>query len=385
MNNSKKIMLAFGTRPEAIKMAPLIHKLKSEPDFFDVQICVTAQHRQLLDQVLETFEIIPDFDLDIMTANQSLHDITVQVLTGMKNILESNKPEILLVHGDTTTTFAAAVAGFFAGVPIGHVEAGLRTYDLQSPFPEEFNRQLTSRVAKWHFAPTIKNKENLISEKVESHRITVTGNTVIDALHWITEKLNCDVSRSKKVDDHLDDILKFNWKYAKFILVTGHRRENFGDGIKALYQSLNELAEKFKDVHFVFPLHFNPNVRTPDLDMVKDVSNIHLIEPVDYEPFVRLLKYCYLVLTDSGGIQEEAPSFGKPVLVMRDVTERTEALEAGTVSLVGTSRVQIVNKVSALLLDQKNYKKMSTAINPYGDGKACDRILQTLKNEDTFS
>lgn len=378
-------MLAFGTRPEAIKMAPLIHKLKSEPDFFDVQICVTAQHRQLLDQVLETFEIIPDFDLDIMTANQSLHDITVQVLTGMKNILESNKPEILLVHGDTTTTFAAAVAGFFAGVPIGHVEAGLRTYDLQSPFPEEFNRQLTSRVAKWHFAPTIKNKENLISEKVESHRITVTGNTVIDALHWITEKLNCDVSRSKKVDDHLDDILKFNWKYAKFILVTGHRRENFGDGIKALYQSLNELAEKFKDVHFVFPLHFNPNVRTPDLDMVKDVSNIHLIEPVDYEPFVRLLKYCYLVLTDSGGIQEEAPSFGKPVLVMRDVTERTEALEAGTVSLVGTSRVQIVNKVSALLLDQKNYKKMSTAINPYGDGKACDRILQTLKNEDTFS
>lgn len=378
-------MLVFGTRPEAIKMGPLIQNLKSEPKHFDVQICVTGQHRQLLDQVLQTFELKPDFDLNVMKPNQEIEHVTVEVLMGMKNILESNKPDILLVHGDTTTTFAAALAGFYSGVSIGHVEAGLRTYNLKAPFPEEFNRQVTARIAKWHFAPTIKNKENLIAERVEAKKIIVTGNTVIDSLFWILKKMNADPKRSSKVDFHLDQILKFNWKHEKFILITSHRRENFGSGIKALYQSLLELSKKFSDVHFVFPLHFNPNVRTTAMDLVKDISNIHLIEPVDYEPFVRLLKHCYLVLTDSGGIQEEAPSFGKPVLVMRNTTERTEALEAGTVALVGTKKAQIINNVSRLLMSQSEYGKMSLANNPYGDGKACERILQILKNEDTFS
>jgi len=378
MTEVKKVMLVFGTRPEAIKMAPLVHRLKSQPNAFDVTVCVTAQHREMLDQVLRMFAIRPEIDLDLMKPGQELSDITANILQRMKMVLANKKPDLLLIHGDTTTTLAAAMAGFYAGVQVGHVEAGLRTYDMQAPFPEEFNRQVTSKIAKWHFAPTEQSRRNLILEGVHDRSIVVTGNTVIDALHWTLARIQNDSSRADRLDALISQFLSFDWKQDRFVLITGHRRENFGVGVRQICEALTELANQFGDLQFVYPLHMNPNIREPVGNLLKDVPNIHLIEPLDYEPFVRLLTHSYLVLTDSGGVQEEAPSLGKPVLVMRDVTERPEAVASGTVELVGTNRRNIVNGVSKLIKDEAKYRKMSRSLNPYGDGKACDRIVQTL-------
>lgn len=380
MRSKKKVMLVFGTRPEAIKMAPLVHKLKAEPATFDVRVCVTAQHRQMLDQVLRIFEIVPDIDLNIMKPGQDLFDVTANVLQGMKEVFANNRPDIVLVHGDTTTTLATAMAGFYAGVPVGHVEAGLRTHDLHAPFPEEFNRQVVSRVARWHFAPTELSRTNLIAERVDDESITVTGNTVIDALYWVLNRIDSDGDRSAKLIQLLNQALPFSWQSDRFVLITGHRRENFGDGFLQICEALREMASKFDDVRFVYPVHLNPNVQKPVHTILEGLSNVHLVEPLDYEPFVYLLKHSYVVLTDSGGIQEEAPSLGKPVLVMRDVTERPEAVNAGTVELVGANKKRIISGVSRLLEDEAHYSKMSHAHNPYGDGKACDRILAVLRN-----
>lgn len=373
-------MLVFGTRPEAIKMAPLIHKLKAEPNVFDVQVCVTAQHRQMLDQVLKIFEIVPDIDLDIMKPGQDLFDVTTNVLQGMKSVFNASKPDAVLVHGDTTTTLATAIAGFYADVPIGHVEAGLRTHDLCAPFPEEFNRQVASKVTRWHFAPTELSRANLIAEGVNDLNISVTGNTVIDALHWVLNRIEVDYEKSAQLNQSISEILSFNWQLERFVLITGHRRENFGDGFLQICKALRELASRLDSVHFVYPVHLNPNVQKPVRAILEGLPNVHLIEPLDYEPFVYLLKYSYLVLTDSGGIQEEAPSLGKPVLVMRDVTERPEAVDAGTVELVGANIERIVTSVTRLLKDESHYLKMSRAHNPFGDGKACDRILDVLRS-----
>ena len=379
MIKKKKIILVFGTRPEAIKMAPLVHKLKSESEFFDIQVCVTAQHRQMLDQVLRIFEIVPDFDLDVMRPGQDLIDVTANILQGMKRVLDKNKPDAVLVHGDTTTTLATAIACFYAGVPVGHVEAGLRTHELHAPFPEEFNRQVASMVTRWHFAPTELSRANLIAESVEDENITVTGNTVIDALHWVLNRIDSDVARSVRLKQALNQVLPFNWQLDRFVLITGHRRENFGDGFLQICEALSELASRFDGVHFVYPVHLNPNVQRPVRTILEGLTNVHLVEPLDYEPFIYLLKHCYLVLTDSGGIQEEAPSLGKPVLVMRDVTERPEAVDAGTVDLVGANKERIIVGVSRLLENENHYLKMSHAHNPYGDGRACDRILAVLR------
>lgn len=378
MAEVKKVMLAFGTRPEAIKMAPLVHRLKSEIRSFDVTVCVTAQHREMLDQVLRLFDIRPEIDLDLMKPGQGLSDITANILHGMKTVLANEKPDVLLVHGDTTTTLAAAMAGFYANVQVGHIEAGLRTYDMQAPFPEEFNRQVTSKIAKWHFAPTEQSRRNLILEGVHDRSILVTGNTVIDTLLWTLGRIKSETSRADRLDTLIRQLLPFNWKQDRFILITGHRRENFGAGIRQICEALVELAHQFSDLQFVYPLHMNPNIREPVDNLLMDVSNIHLIEPLDYEPFIYLLKHSHIVLTDSGGIQEEAPSLGKPVLVMRDVTERPEAVSAGTVELVGTNKKNIVNGVCKLINDQVHYRKMTRSHNPYGDGNACDRIVQTL-------
>lgn len=380
MSNKKKVMLVFGTRPEAIKMAPLVHKLKAEPETFDVRVCVTAQHRQMLDQVLKIFEIVPDIDLNVMKPGQDLFDVTANVLQGMKGVFGDSKPDAVLVHGDTTTTLATAMAGFYAGVPVGHVEAGLRTHDIYAPFPEEFNRQVASKVARWHFAPTELSRANLIAERVDDASISVTGNTVIDALHWVLNRIEADGERSAQLAKSINQLLPFNWGSDRFVLITGHRRENFGDGFLQICEALRELASQFDNVHFVYPVHLNPNVQKPVRTILAGLSNVHLIEPLDYEPFVYLLKDSYLVLTDSGGIQEEAPSLGKPVLVMREVTERPEAVAAGTVELVGANMERIVAGVTRLLKDEAHYSKMSRAHNPYGDGKACDRILDVLRN-----
>jgi UDP-N-acetylglucosamine 2-epimerase (non-hydrolysing) len=380
MINKKKVMLVFGTRPEAIKMAPLVLRLNAEPESFDICVCVTAQHRQMLDQVLKIFEIVPDIDLNVMKPGQDLFDVTANVLLGIKGVFGDSKPDVLLVHGDTTTTLATAMAGFYAGVPVGHVEAGLRTHDLYAPFPEEFNRQVASKVTRWHFAPTELSRANLIAERVDDASITVTGNTVIDALHWVLHRLEADSERSANLAQSISQLLPFNWQSDRFVLITGHRRENFGDGFLQICEALRELASRFDSVHFVYPVHLNPNVQKPVRTILAGLSNMHLIEPLDYEPFVYLLKNSYLVLTDSGGIQEEAPSLGKPVLVMRDVTERPEAVDAGTVELVGANKERIVAGVTRLLKDDSHYSKMSHAYNPYGDGKACDRILDVLRN-----
>ena len=382
MTEVKKVMLAFGTRPEAIKMAPLVHHLKSHSGAFDVTVCVTAQHREMLDQVLRVFDIKPEIDLDLMRVGQGLSDITANILQGMKTVLSNHKPDALLVHGDTTTTLAAAMAGFYENVLVGHVEAGLRTYDMYAPFPEEFNRQVTSKIAKWHFAPTEQSRRNLIREGVHDQSIVVTGNTVIDALRWTLERIHSEPVRADRLDSLISQLLSFDWKQDRFVLITGHRRENFGVGIRQICEALMELAHQFGDLQFVYPLHMNPNIWEPVGDLLKDVSNIHLIEPLDYEPFIYLLKYSHIVLTDSGGIQEEAPSLGKPVLVMRDVTERPEAVASGTVELVGTNRRNIVNGVSKLIKDEAQYRKMSRSQNPYGDGNACDRVAQTLLRTD---
>ena len=381
MNRTKKIMLIFGTRPEAIKMAPLVHKLKSNHNTFDVKVCVTAQHRQMLDQVLEVFDIKPDIDLDIMRTNQDLFDVTANVLNGMKTVLSINKPDVLLVHGDTTTTLAAAMAGFYAGIPIGHIEAGLRTFNLYAPYPEEFNRQVTSKISKWHFAPTETSRKNLIAENIDDKDITVTGNTVIDALNLVLDRIKSDHNRFTRIGALLDKTVPFDWRANRFVLITGHRRENIGDGIHQICEAIIKLATKFNDIHFVFSLHMNPNIQTPVRNLLGHLLNIHLINPLDYEPFIFLLKHSYIVLTDSGGIQEEAPSLGKPVLVMRNVTERPEALNAGTVELVGANKNNIVEAVTNLLRDDFHYKKMSQSHNPYGDGNACERILKVLQKE----
>lgn len=376
---TKRIMLVFGTRPEAIKMAPLYHALKACPEQFETQVCVTAQHRQMLDQVLRVFEITPDIDLNLMKAGQDLYDVTASVLLGMRDVLRQHKPNALLVHGDTTTSLAAAMAGFYAGVPVGHVEAGLRTHDVFAPFPEEFNRQVASKVTRWHFAPTEFSQQNLLNERVDEDQITVTGNTVIDALLWVLARIDSDTQRQVALANFLNDRLPFPWQTERFVLITGHRRENFGDGFLQICEALKDLAARYPKVHFVYPVHLNPNVQQPVKSLLADLPNVHLIEPLDYEPFVYLLKHSHIVLTDSGGIQEEAPSLGKPVLVMRDVTERPEAVDAGTVILVGANRERIVANVSELLENDATYKRMSKAHNPYGDGNACERIIDVLR------
>jgi UDP-N-acetylglucosamine 2-epimerase (non-hydrolysing) len=375
----KKIMLVFGTRPEAIKMAPLYHALKALPAEFETQLCVTAQHRQMLDQVLKVFEITPDIDLDLMKPGQDLFDVTASVLLGMRDVLRAHKPDALLVHGDTSTTLAAAMAGFYLGVPVGHVEAGLRTHDLQAPFPEEFNRQVASKVTKWHFAPTDFSRQNLLAERVPEARIMVTGNTVIDALFWVLDRIDGNAQRREAIASLLNQQLSFDWIKQRFVLMTGHRRENFGEGFLQICHALKDLAAHYQNVQFVYPVHLNPNVQQPVNAILADLPNVHLIAPLDYEPFVYLLKHSHIVLTDSGGIQEEAPSLGKPVLVMRDVTERPEAVEAGTVRLVGADRGRIVANVAELLDNQASYTAMSRSHNPYGDGKACERIVSMLR------
>lgn len=375
----KKIMLVFGTRPEAIKMAPLYHALKAQSDVFDTVLCVTAQHRQMLDQVLKVFDMTPDIDLNLMTPGQDLFDVTSAVLKGMRDVLKAQRPDALLVHGDTTTTLAAAMAGFYLGVPVGHVEAGLRTHDLQAPFPEEFNRQVASKLTRWHFAPTDFSQSNLLAERVPQDSITVTGNTVIDALFWVLGRIDADENRRQGLVAFLTEQLGFDWQNQRFVLMTGHRRENFGDGFLQICHALKELAARYPATQFVYPVHLNPNVQQPVNAILADVPNVHLIAPLDYEPFVYLLKHSHIVLTDSGGIQEEAPSLGIPVLVMRDVTERPEAVTAGTVRLVGADRGRIVANVAELLENEASYAAMARAHNPYGDGKACARIVSILQ------
>ena len=360
-------------------MAPLVHALRAESDYFDVLVCVTAQHREMLDQVLRIFEITPDIDLNVMQPGQDLFDVTSSILMGMREVFTMHRPDAVLVHGDTTTTLATAMAGFYAGVSVGHVEAGLRTHDLYAPFPEEFNRQVASKVTRWHFAPTALSRANLLAEQVPPAAITVTGNTVIDALLWVLARIDSDTQRRERLDGDLNTLLPFDWRSARFVLVTGHRRENFGDGFLQICSAIRDLATRYPEVHFVYPVHLNPNVRKPVNDILASLNNVHLIEPLEYQPFVYLLKHAHLVLTDSGGIQEEAPSLGKPVLVMRDLTERPEAVEAGTVGLVGANQARIVAGVSRLLEDDVHYAAMSRAHNPYGDGNACARIVDILR------
>lgn len=379
INRRRKVMLVFGTRPEAIKMAPLVHALRAASDVFDVQVCVTAQHRQMLDQVLGLFDIVPDIDLDLMKPGQGLHDVTAAVLLGMSEVLRRNPPDILLVHGDTTTTLAAAMAAFYQGIRVAHVEAGLRTWDMNAPFPEEFNRQVVSRLSALHFSPTSSSRDNLLAEGVAPDCVHVVGNTVIDALHWVLHRIELDSARTEAVKSLLDARLGFDWQRKTFILITGHRRENFGVGFLEICRAIQQLAERYPDVHFVYPVHMNPNVQAPVRQMLGELHNAHLVEPLDYEPFVVLMKHSYLVLTDSGGIQEEAPSLGKPVLVMRDVTERPEAVDAGTVRLVGANQERIVANVSELLENITNYQAMARASNPYGDGKSCESIVEILR------
>jgi len=377
----KKIILVFGTRPEAIKMAPLVKVLQANK-FFDAKVAVTAQHREMLDQVLHLFEITPDFDLNLMSQGQDLYDITSKVLVGLRSILEDFKPDLVLVHGDTATTFAAALAAFYKQIPVGHVEAGLRTHNMYSPWPEEANRVLTGRIAKWHFAPTDRNKNDLISENVKEGDILVTGNTVIDALQMITHKISTSHELQQSINQKLADAgLPSNILSKQYILVTGHRRENFGGGFESICSALRELAIDNPTVHFIYPVHLNPNVQEPVNRLLGKISNVHLIKPLGYEPFVYLMQNCYLVLTDSGGVQEEAPGLGKPVLVMRDTTERPEAVSAGTVTLVGTNSDTIIQSVQELIDSSSLYQRMSQAHNPYGDGNASNRIVEFIEKK----
>ena len=382
----KTVMLVFGTRPEAIKMAPLVKKFQKYSSDFKTVVCVTGQHREMLDQVLKIFDIKPDYDLNIMKQGQDLYDITARVLLGMRDVLNEVKPDVVLVHGDTTTSMAASLAAFYPQIAVGHVEAGLRTYDIYSPWPEEMNRQITSRIATYNFSPTPLSEKNLKEEKVHGN-IYVTGNTVIDALHMVVEKLKNDVTLAAKQEQML---AKAGYDVArladgkKLVLITGHRRENFGEGFINMVTAIKNLTEKYPNVDFVYPMHLNPNVRKPIHEVfgenLSDLGNMFFIEPLQYLEFIYLMEKSTIVLTDSGGIQEEAPGLGKPVLVMRDTTERPEALESGTVRLVGTNHDLIVEEVSTLLDNQSVYDKMSRAVNPYGDGKACDRIVYALRN-----
>ena len=378
----KKILLVFGTRPEAIKMAPLVKEFQKYPDIFETKVCVTGQHRQMLDQVLEVFDIKPDFDLNIMAPNQDLYDITSKVLLGMRDVLKEAKPDMVFVHGDTTTSMATAIAAFYQQIKIAHVEAGLRTYNLLSPWPEEMNRQLTDRLCEYCFAPTETSKHNLLEEKIDKEKIHITGNTVIDALHWVVNKINTNSDLQQKLQNQISEvgypeIVNSQLSNRKYILVTGHRRENFGEGFLNICKALKEIAVQHPDMDIVYPVHLNPNVQKPVFELLADVKNIYLISPLDYLPFVYLMQQSHLILTDSGGVQEEAPSLGKPVLVMRNTTERPEAVEAGTVKLVGTDVAMIVENVNVLLTDNTLYEKMAQAHNPYGDGKACERIKNT--------
>ena len=406
----KKVLLVFGTRPEAIKMCPLVKEFQKHSEEFETVVCVTGQHREMLDQVLQIFDVKPDYDLNIMKQGQDLYDVTARVLVGMRDILDTVKPDVVLVHGDTTTTMAAAMAAFYRQIPVGHVEAGLRTHNLYSPWPEEMNRQVTGRIAEYDFAPTPLSRQNLLDEGVSEDKITVTGNTVIDALHMVVKRIKDDSELSGKLAQNLfeagydvrrldsftdqesvrnDTRLSFRAERRNLVLITGHRRENFGEGFISMCTAIRDLARKYSDVDFVYPMHLNPNVRKPIREVFgMEISrqarndregNLFFIEPLDYLDFVYLMSRSYIVLTDSGGIQEEAPGLGKPVLVMRDTTERPEALDAGTVRLVGTDYDKIMAEVSALLDDREHYEAMSHAVNPYGDGKACPRIVEKLK------
>lgn len=374
-----KVLSVFGTRPEAIKMAPLVKAL-AEDNFFESRVCVTAQHREMLDQVLELFEITPEYDLNLMKAGQDLYDITSGVLLGLRDVLKEFQPDIVLVHGDTATTFAATLAAFYQQIPVGHVEAGLRTGNMYSPWPEEANRVLTGRLAAVHFAPTERNQNALLHEHITADKITITGNTVIDALQWVVKKIDQSAVLQDKVHATLTQAgLNTEVLAKRYVLVTGHRRENFGEGFENICKALSALATANPDMHFIYPVHLNPNVQEPVKRLLGSAGNVHLIQPLGYEPFVLLMQQAYLVLTDSGGVQEEAPGLGKPVLVMRDTTERPEAIEAGTVKLVGTDAEVIVSAVQGLIDDAEQYEQMSRAHNPYGDGQASRRILEFLK------
>ena len=378
--NMKKVMLVFGTRPEAIKMAPLVKAFERSGDFETV-VCVTAQHRQMLDQVLDLFDIKPDYDLDVMKPGQNLYEVTSNILLGLKDVLEEVSPDIVLVHGDTTTTLATSLAAFYQKIAVGHVEAGLRTTDIYSPWPEEGNRQVTGRLASYHFAPTEESKSNLLKENVDLENVIVTGNTVIDALVSVVSKIESDEALEQKLQNVIARKGYQVDKSKKLILVTGHRRENFGQGFLNICEALKEVALRNPNADIVYPVHLNPNVQKPVKELLSDVENVFLIDPLDYEPFVYLMHNSYFILTDSGGIQEEAPSLGKPVLVMRDTTERPEAVKAGTVRLVGTDKKKIIETCQMLFEEENIYHEMSRSHNPYGDGKACERIVDFLKGK----
>ncbi len=378
-----KVLLVFGTRPEAVKMAPLAKRFRVDAKAFETRVCVTAQHRTMLDQILDAFEIRPDYDLDIMTDGQDLYDITAHVLAGMRTVLTQFEPDIVLVQGDTTTTFVTALAAFYEQVDVGHVEAGLRTGNIHSPYPEEMNRQLTTRLAKYHFAPTPRNRDNLLAEDVDAAHIAVTGNTVIDALLMVVDKLEHDRRRHAMIVANIAEaglppvVLESG---RRIVLVTGHRRESFGAGFINICEALRALAERHNDIEIVYPVHLNPNVRGPVTSILSNIGNVHLVEPVAYQEFVHLMSKAYVILTDSGGIQEEAPALGKPVLVMRENTERPEAIDAGTAKLVGTDRAAIIAGVEALLTDAECYGRMATAANPYGDGTAAEKIVEFVSS-----
>ena len=374
----KKILLVFGTRPEAIKMAPLVKALQKDTEHFETRVCVTAQHRQMLDQVLEVFGITPEYDLNIMAPNQDLYDITAKVLLGLREVLKDFRPDTVLVHGDTTTSMAASLAAFYMQIPVGHVEAGLRTYNMLSPWPEEMNRQVTDRICTYYFAPTEQSKVNLLQENIDAKKIFITGNTVIDALLMAVDIISTTAGVKEKMAKELQE-KGYTVGDREYILVTGHRRENFGDGFLHICKAIKELAALHPEMDIVYPVHLNPNVQKPVYELLSGLSNVYLISPLDYLPFIYAMQHSTLLLTDSGGVQEEAPSLGKPVLVMRDTTERPEAVEAGTGKLVGTNAEAIVSNVTALLLDKEMYKRMSETHNPYGDGQACERIIAALR------
>lgn len=382
----KSVMLVFGTRPEAIKMCPLVKEFQKYPNYFRTIVCVTGQHREMLDQVLQIFEVTPDYDLNIMKQGQDLYDVTSRVLLGLRDVLKQEQPDIVFVHGDTTTSTAAAIAAFYQQIPVAHVEAGLRTHNIYSPWPEEMNRQITSRIAAYNYAPTPLSRQNLLQENVANETITVTGNTVIDALYMVVNKIKQDQQLGEQLAQNIltagYDVNRLSHD-KKMVLITGHRRENFGDGFIKMCTAIKDLTQKYPDVDFIYPMHLNPNVRKPIHEVfgeeLNDLGNMFFIEPLEYLNFVYLMEKCTIVLTDSGGIQEEAPGLGKPVLVMRDTTERPEAVDAGTVKLVGTNYQKIVDNVSQLLDDLEYYNTMSKAVNPYGDGKACERIVNQLR------
>ncbi|MFA7184992.1 MAG: UDP-N-acetylglucosamine 2-epimerase (non-hydrolyzing) [Victivallales bacterium] len=377
----KKLLFVFGTRPEAIKMCPLVKKFEKEKEHFQTVVCVTAQHREMLDQVLRCFDVTPQYDLNVMKHNQDLYDVTSCVLLGMREVFAKESPDLVFVHGDTTTTFTAALAAFYQKIPVAHVEAGLRTGNIYSPWPEEANRQLTSRITTFNFAPTNLSRQNLLKSNIREKSICVTGNTVIDALLMLADKITQSGELQAGLNRQLSEFGYCPCEQRKFVLITGHRRENFGEGFLNICKAVKTLAERNPEVDFVYPVHLNPNVRKPVNDILSNTKNIYLIEPLEYEPFVFLMHKSYIILTDSGGIQEEAPSLGKPVLVMRDTTERPEAVDAGTVKLVGTDVEKIINETQNLISSEEKYAAMARAHNPYGDGKACERIINFVKRE----